>query len=47
MPMNFFSGMKSKEELGRLIETANVASTYKEKAETFLRLLRGGKYGKS
>lgn len=38
-PMHFFSGMKSKDELGKLIETANKATTYKEKAETFLRLL--------
>ncbi len=44
MPMNFFSGMKSKEELGRLIETANQASTHKEKAEIFLGLLKGGEY---
>ncbi len=44
LSMNFFSGMKSKEELGILIETANQASTYIEKAETFLRLLRSEKY---
>ncbi len=44
MQMNFFSSMKSKEELGRLIEAANKASTYKEKADTFLRSLRGEKY---
>ena len=39
MPMNFFSGMKSKEELGRLIESANSASTYQQKGEKFLKLL--------
>lgn len=44
MQMNFFSGMKSKEELGRLIQSADKASTYIEKAETFLRLLKGEKY---
>lgn len=44
MPMNFFSGMKSKEELGRLIESANNASTYQQKAEKFLKLLQDGNY---
>ena len=44
MPMNFFSGMKSKEELGRLIESANDASTYQQKAERFLKLLQDGNY---
>ena len=44
MPMNFFSSMKSKEELGRLIESANSASTYQQKGEKFLRLLQDGKY---
>lgn len=44
MPMNFFSGMKSKEELGRLIESANRASTYQQKGEKFLKLLQDGKY---
>ena len=43
-PMNFFSGMKSKEELGRLIEFANNASTYQQKGEKFLKLLQDGKY---
>ena len=47
MQMNFFSGMKSKEELGRLIKTANQASTFEQKAETFLRLLKGEKYDKN
>jgi hypothetical protein len=44
MPMNFFSGMKSKEELGKLIESANSASTYQHKGERFLKLLQDGKY---
>ncbi len=42
MPMNFFSGMKSKEELGKLIESANNASTYQRKGERFLKLLQDG-----
>lgn len=44
MPMNFFSGMTSKEELGRLIESANDASTHQQKAERFLELLQDGNY---
>ena len=44
MPMNFFSSMKSKEELGKLIESANNASTYQQKAERFLKSLQDGKY---
>ncbi len=44
MSTHFFSGMKSKEELGRLIESANDASTYQQKAERFLKLLQDGKY---
>ena len=44
MPMNFFSGMKSEEELGKLIESANNASTYQQKGERFLKLLQDGKY---
>ena len=44
MPMNFFSGMKSKEGLGRFIEFANDASTYQQKAERFLKLLQDGEY---
>ena len=43
MPMNFFSSMKSKEELGRLIESANSAPTYQQKGEKFLKLLQDGK----
>ncbi len=44
IPMNFFSSMKSKEELGKLIESANNASTYQQKAERFLKLLQDGEY---
>lgn len=44
MPMNFFSSMRSKEELGRLIESANNAPTHQQKAEKFLKLLQDGKY---
>ncbi|MEM4258973.1 MAG: hypothetical protein QXL17_07495 [Candidatus Thermoplasmatota archaeon] len=36
----FFAGMKSKKELGRLIELANKENTYESKAEKFLRLMR-------
>ena len=36
----FFSGMKTKSELGRLIEMANQEPTYEKKAERFLQLLR-------
>lgn len=38
---NFFSSMKNKEELGKIIETANRKHTYKEKAEEFLKLIGG------
>ncbi len=38
---NFFSSMKSKEELGRIIEIANKKTTYEEKAEEFLRIIGG------
>ena len=37
--LNFFSSMKSKEELGRFIEIADKESTYQQKAEKFLKLL--------
>ncbi len=37
--LNFFSSMKSKEELGRFIEIADQESTYEQKAERFLELL--------
>ena len=39
MKLNFFSSMKSKEELGRFIEIADKEPTYEGKAETFLKLL--------
>ena len=37
----FFSALISKSSLGKIIEKANQASTYEEKAEMFLKLLRG------
>lgn len=37
---NFFSSMKSKKELGRIIELSNKEKEYEKKAETFLRLLK-------
>lgn len=37
----FFSGMKTREELGRLIEIANREVSYTKKAEKFLSLLKG------
>ncbi len=39
--MMFFAGMKSKNELGNFIETANKEETYEKKAEKFLNLMRG------
>lgn len=39
MKLNFFSSMRSKEELGRFIEAANKEPTYEQKAETLLKLL--------
>lgn len=36
----FFSGMKSKKQLGKIIEIANNEKTYEQKAEKFLSLLR-------
>ncbi|NPA35134.1 MAG: hypothetical protein GXO48_09430 [Chlorobi bacterium] len=36
----FFSGMKTKRELGKLIDIASRQPTYEQKAETFLKLLR-------
>ena len=38
--MEFFSSMKSKKELGQIIEIANKESTYELKAERFLKLIR-------
>ena len=37
----FFSSMKSKTELGKIIEMANKEQDYESKAETFLKLIRG------
>lgn len=37
---DFFSGMMTKKELGRIIELANSESTYEKKAERFLELIR-------
>lgn len=39
--LNFFSSMKSTEEIGQLIELANNKSSYEEKGYEFLRLLKG------
>lgn len=36
---NYFSSMKSKKELGQIIEKANKESTYEKKAEVFLKLI--------
>jgi len=38
--MEFFSSMKSKKELGQIIEIANREATYEQKAEKFLKLIR-------
>jgi len=38
----FFSGMKTKKQLGKIIEIANKEETYEKKAEKFLSLLRVG-----
>ncbi|HPL41747.1 MAG TPA: hypothetical protein PLA81_09190 [Syntrophorhabdaceae bacterium] len=37
---NFFSSMKSKKELGKVIEVASREKTYEKKAEKFLKLIR-------
>ena len=37
--LNFFSAMKSKKELGKIIEEANKKARYEEKAEEFLKLI--------
>lgn len=37
---DFFSSMKSKKELGKIIETANLEGTYEKKAEVFLKLIK-------
>ena len=38
--LNFFSAMKTKKELGQIIELANKEETYERKAEVFLDLIR-------
>ena len=38
--LNFFSSMKTKDELGQIIEIADKEKTYEKKAEIFLKLLR-------
>jgi len=38
----FFSSMKSKKELGRIIEIANREANFEAKAEKFLMLIREG-----
>jgi predicted house-cleaning noncanonical NTP pyrophosphatase (MazG superfamily) len=37
---DFFSSMKSKKELGKIIEIANRETTYEKKAEIFLKLIK-------
>lgn len=39
--LEFFSSMKRKKELGRIIEIANKEASYEAKAEMFLSLIRG------
>ncbi len=39
---NFFSSMKSRRELGRIIEIAGREETYEKKAEVFLKLIKEG-----
>ena len=41
----FFSGMITKKQLGKIIEIANKESTYEKKAEKFLQLIRTGENG--
>jgi len=38
----FFSGMRTKSELGKIIEIANREPSYEKKAEKFLELMRNG-----
>lgn len=40
---NFFSSMKSRGELGQIIELANKETTYEKKGEVFLKLISEGK----
>lgn len=39
--LNFFSSMKTKDEIGHIIEISNKEKTYEKKAELFLDLIRG------
>ena len=39
--LEFFSSMKNKNELGKIIEIANLETEYEQKAEKFLSLIRG------
>lgn len=39
--LEFFSTMRSRDELGKIIEVANPELDYKQKAEKFLSLIRG------
>ena len=41
----FFSGMRTKKQLGRIIEISNKEETYEKKAEKFLQLIRTDKNG--
>ncbi|HED00159.1 MAG TPA: hypothetical protein ENN18_07235 [Proteobacteria bacterium] len=38
---NFFSSMKGKKELGKIIEIASREEAYEKKAEVFLKLIKG------
>lgn len=40
---NYFSSMKSRTELGQIIELANKEQTYEKKGEVFLKLIKEGK----
>ena len=40
LDLNFFSSMKSKAKIGRIIEVANNKETYEEKGYEFLKLIR-------
>ena len=43
--LNFFSGMNSAENLGKLIEKANEEKTYQQKGSKFLQLIKGDPLG--
>jgi hypothetical protein len=42
--LNFFSSMKTKSELGRIIRLANQEKTDESRAEAFLKMLKGDKF---